>query len=585
MILEMPTSVLLDDNRQFIFNSIIMMMVVLALLVVLARIASKMKHRAAEARHAAEIAESSNVTKSRFLAQMSHEIRTPMNAIIGLTTLAKVSSEDGPKVREYLEKIEESSRLLLGIINDILDMSAIESGKLKVANQPFNFKQILSRIVSIFYQQATQKNITFNVHMHGVNQEQMIGDELRVQQIFMNLLSNAIKFTPAGGAIDVSIIQASISMGKVHMRFEVKDTGCGMSEDMQKRLFTPFEQESATTAHKHGGSGLGLSITKRLIEMMGGSIKCESKLEFGTTFTVDLVFGVCQNEQQATYLAADFEGMHVLIVDDDEDAGEYCRVLLEKMKVRADVCTSGQQCLEMMGEAEEKEDPYNMCIVDWKMPVMDGLETTTQIREIFGDDDVILIASSYNLQEIEARGREAGANYFINKPLFPSSLFNMMMKVAGGAPDNMEENNVHKGYDFAGRKVLLAEDVVMNIEVAVKILKLVGVDTVCAEDGQQALDIFKKHPAGTFDCILMDINMPVMNGYDATKKIRESGKADAKTIPIYAMTANAFTTDVTAALDAGMNGHIAKPIETDVLYKTLKEAFAKQDALKQKEEA
>ena len=524
---------------------------------------------------AAELSLEASGAKSRFLEQMSHEIRTPMNAIIGLTAIAKTETKNPVKIKEYLTKIESSSRLLLGIINDILDMSAIERGKMKVDQASFNFKKQLSGIVSMFYQQAKQKQITFMVHMNGVTEETLIGDELRVNQILMNLLSNAIKFTPSGGRIDFTVTQTSRSQDKVYMRFEVKDTGCGMSEDMRKRLFSPFEQQDASTARKHGGSGLGLSITKSLVELMGGRIQADSKQGEGSLFTVDLPFTSCEEKLQER---SHFEDIRTLVVDDDEEACQYCGILLERLGIRYDYVTNGEAALEALGEAEDANDPYKLCLIDWQMPTMNGVEVVEQIRSIFGEDSILVIVSAYDLNEIEEEGRKAGASYFVAKPVFQSSLYNVLnridQKLAGKEPE-LEENR----FDFSGRHILVAEDVEINMEVAVRLLNMVGAQVSCAENGEKAFEIYKESPDGYFDCILLDINMPEMDGYETVKAIRESRKPDARTVPVYAMTANAFSEDVAAVMDAGMNGHIAKPIEIDILYETLAEVFKKDEQI------
>ncbi len=527
---------------------------------------------------AIEQANSASAAKGQFLAQMSHEIRTPMNAIIGLTELAKMDINSPDKMKEYLAKVDSSSKLLLGIINDVLDMSAIENSKLKIASAEFDFKQLLSSITTVFYQQSKQKGITFEMKMKGVTEETLVGDSLRVNQILMNLLSNAVKFTPAGGNIGVLVIQSSMSLDAVHIRFVVSDTGCGMSDDLKRRLFSPFEQEDATTARKHGGSGLGLAITKNLIELMGGSIQVESEKNVGSTFTVDVPFKKVKQEEQKRVSVQTFSDIKALVVDDDEESCEYAEVLLERLGVEHNHVTSGEAALELLGEADDAGKPYNIVLVDWKMPDMDGVTVTQQIREIFGDDTIVIIVSAYDLNEVESQGREAGADYFIPKPLFQSSVFNILTRISNKDYDKLEEENTpDKNYDFKGRKVLVAEDVVLNMEVAVRLLNMVGIEVVCAEDGQQAVDIFANSQLNEFDAILLDINMPNKNGYEAATEIRASVRKDAKNVPIYAMTANAFSQDVTAALNSGMNGHIAKPIETDVLYKTLKKAFEERE--------
>lgn len=518
---------------------------------------------------AARAAQDASGAKSQFLAQMSHEIRTPMNAIIGLAAIAKMETESPDKMKEYLTKIENSSRLLLGIINDILDMSAIERGKMKLEKAEFDFKKQLSGIVSVFYQQAKQKQIQFRIHMNGVTEETLVGDELRVSQILMNLLSNAVKFTPQGGKIDLTVTQTSRSMTQVCMRFVVKDTGCGMTEDMMKRLFNPFEQQDASTARKHGGSGLGLSITKNLVEMMGGTIRAESSPNEGSMFVVDIPFGACE---QKVLQRSSLNDIRVLVVDDEEDACKYCGILLERMGVRFDYVTDGESALEMLGEAEDSGDPYLLCIIDWQMPSMDGLEVTRQIRSIFGEDSVVVIASAFDLNEVREAGKRAGADYFLEKPMFQSNLFNVLIRAAGKAVGEDEAGTAEE-YDFSGRHVLIAEDVDLNMEVAVKLLKLVGAESHCAENGKIALELYEQAPDGFFDCVLMDINMPEMDGYEATRAIRRSHKPDAQKIPIFAMTANAYAEDVAAAIDAGANGHIAKPIEVHILYETLQEVF------------
>ena len=524
-----------------------------------------------KAEEAGENAKMANRAKSDFLANMSHDIRTPMNAIIGLATMGKLDVESPVKMRECLKKIEISSHLLLDLINDILCMSAIERGKMKINKEPFNFRKMLSDLVTVFYQQSKQKNVEFKLNMYSVTEEMLIGDELRINQIIMNLLSNAVKFTAAGGTINFKVTQAEHTQDKVTMRFEVSDTGIGMTEEMQKRLFSPFEQQDSSVTRKYGGSGLGMAITKNLTSMMGGRISVESKTGVGTHFTVELPLEI-SHAPLAEH--EDYKNLHVLLVDDDVDACKYCKSLLDELGVRSDYVTNGEAALEMLGTAEENGDPYKLCFIDWQMRGMDGIETTRHIREIFGKDSVIVIVSAYDLDEIESEGIEAGANYFMMKPFFQSSLISVINNALGHKDDS---KHVFEKYDFTGKHVLIAEDVAMNMEIAVKMLSLVGVEAACAVNGKEAVKQYEEAADNYFDCVLMDVNMPEMNGLEAAHRIRHSRKPDAKSIKIYAMTANVFAEDIEAVKLSGMNGHIAKPIEVENLYKTLENAFTAQD--------
>ncbi|MEG0894897.1 MAG: response regulator, partial [Oscillospiraceae bacterium] len=457
----------------------------------------------------------------------------------------------------------------LSIINDVLDMSAIDSDKLKIAHAPFDLKSLLSGISTMYYTQCKQKEITFNLILSDLIEEFLIGDSLRINQILINLLSNAYKFTPKGGTINMIVKQMNRNGNTVFLRFIISDSGCGISEEMQQRIFMPFEQETTQTAQIYGGSGLGLSIVKNLVDMMQGAIKLESKKNFGTTFTVDLPFGVDTKLEGSNNI--NFKDIRALIVDDDNQTIKYTSIVLERMGVRFDVANGGEQAVKIIANEYNKGIGYDVCFIDWKMPGISGVELTKKIREFFDKDTIIIIVSAYDLSEIEDEAKLAGADMFISKPLFQSTVCNLLMTLSGGQYTKFTCDKEH--YDFTGKRVLLAEDNALNREIAIELLKIVNLDVEYAENGQTALEMFTNSSNGYYDVILMDIQMPIMDGHEAAKAIRKSKHIQALNIPIYAMTANAFTEDVSAALSSGMNGHIAKPIDTQVLYSTLKQCF------------
>lgn len=513
-------------------------------------------------------ADRANTAKSQFLSRMSHEIRTPLNAIAGLTELARQHEGEPRKMEDYLGKIAVSSKVLLNIINDVLDMSAIESNKLKISDEEFDIKQVLGGISTIYYPQCQRKGIRFGM-ASDVSGEYLRGDSLRVSQILLNLVSNAYKFTPKGGSVKVFVRETAKRDGKEFLRFTVSDTGCGMSDDMKQRLFEPFEQESAGTAKAHGGSGLGLSITKNLIDMMHGAITVESEKGKGTTFTVDLPFGIAEESEKPDCDA--LKSLRILAADDDETAREYTAAVLRRLGVPFDLACSGEQAVSMIEDAARSGKPYNVCLIDWKMPDISGAEVTRRIRENEKSRALIIIMSAYDIGEVQDEAAAAGADRFVSKPLFQSAIFNILTQLTNGKVSRTTAKPDR--YDFTGHRVLLAEDHELNAEIALELLAMVNMEADRAPDGKAAVEMFLTAAPGTYDAILMDVQMPEMNGYEAAEAIRAADRPDAKTIPIYAMTANAFTEDVAAALSAGMNGHIAKPIDTKILYSTLQKAI------------
>lgn len=537
---------------------------------------AKVEHRRAEEEKrrnellsdALAAAERADTAKSQFLSRVSHEMRTPLNAIIGFLTLAK--DGDTAQLKQYLTHSEVAAKQLLAVINDVLDMSAIESGKMKLAHAPFDFKQLIHSITNIYLPQCYQKGVRFETRMLAPIDDWLVGDQLRLNQILMNLLSNAVKFTDEGSILfSINILDKKDR--KVFIRFVVSDTGCGMSEDMLSRLFKSFEQESALTAQKYGGSGLGMSIVKNLVSLMEGAIRVESTPDEGTTFTIDLPFEQSDISVREHYPRS-VEKLRVLAIDDEAAEREYLAVVLKHIGVRYTVVKDGDTALKELDAAAEAGDVYNICIVDWQMPDMDGYEVTKRIRAKYSKDVMVIIVSAYEHYQMGSSAQEAGANLFITKPLFQSSLFDLFMSMTGGRIGKKKSDAIGMR-KFTDKHALLAEDNVMNRMVAVGLVSKLGITCDVAENGRIALDMFTASEPGFYDVILMDMQMPEMDGLESTQAIRASGHPDARDIPIIALTANAFNEDIARALSSGMNDHVAKPISTETLLKALEKAF------------
>lgn len=521
---------------------------------------------------ALEMTEKANAAKSEFLSRMSHEIRTPLNAVIGYMGIAQSEEIENEKVQHCLSNSELAAKHLLSIINDVLDVSAIESGRIKIAKSDYNLKQQISTAATIFYNQAKNRNVDFRVNLVGFTEEWVIGDSLRVNQIIMNLLSNAVKFTSEKGQVTLNVTQLDKTDHKVIMQFQVSDTGIGMSKEFLSRMFTPFEQESAGTAQKFGGTGLGLAISKNLATLMDGTIEVDSELNVGTTFTVTLPFGISKENGKIMSTGKDFSKIRVLVVDDQKADQTYVKQVLKRLNVKADTCSDGETAVRRFIGRQNTDYAYDLCIIDWKMPGITGFDVAKRIREAAGEELPIIIATAYDITEIDEEAKRAGVNKVIAKPLFQSSLLDLLMDSFGGYRPK-GEIEVASNFNLEGTKVLLAEDNHMNMEIAVSILTKAGIHVDEAYNGKEAVDKFEASSPGDYDAILMDVQMPVMGGYEATQMIRASKHEAAKIIPIIAMTANAFTEDIEKALKSGMNGHISKLVDYEKLYRTLSECM------------
>lgn len=514
-------------------------------------------------------AEQASRAKTDFLSRMSHEIRTPMNAIIGMSAAAARSLGDDAQVADCIAKIGISSRFLLSLINDILDMSRIESGKVLLKNEKIPFEEFLNGVNSICYSQAQAKNIDYENHVDSDIDDYYLGDATKLQQVIINILSNAVKFTPENGKVSLSVRQMSKGKNDAVVRFVVNDTGCGISDEFVEHIFDPFSQEYAGTTTLYGGTGLGLAICKSLVDMMDGSITVRSIVGAGSEFTIDVKLGITE-ESKKRHLkngVPNFTHLKALVVDDDIFVCEQAVITLKEIGVVSEWVDSGYKAVAQVEEKWARKEYYDLVLVDWKMPDMDGIETARRIRRIVGPDVTIIIMTAYDWSTIEHEAKLAGVNLLMNKPMFKSSLISAFETVLRGEQE--KSTVIDQEFNFSGKRVLLAEDHPLNVEVAIRLLKWRGFEVEHAENGIQAVELYAREPEGYYDAILMDIRMPQMDGLQATHTIRHMSKDSAKTIPIIAMTANAFDEDVQRSKAVGMNAHLAKPIEPDLLFQTL----------------
>ncbi len=522
----------------------------------------KLQAASAALQSALDAANAANQAKSDFLSHMSHDIRTPLNAIIGMTTIAQAHMDDLSRVEDCLDKISLSSRHLLGLINDILDMSRIESGKMSLSPETFTMADFLHGLMAVLQPQADKKHQKVVLDFNGIRCERVRGDQLRIQQVLINILNNAVKFTPEHGAITLRVRETGERYGTgggyAYYEFVIEDTGMGMSPQFLAKLFQPFERAEGVSRIE--GTGLGMTITHNLVEMMNGTISVVSQPGHGSRFTVTLPLEQLDSPEEGM---DQLRGLRLLAADLPASL-RHLKELAEDLGMRCDVCSDAATAIDMAAQAHMEGRDYFAILLAWRMPVVDGVQACRQMRAILGSDVPILLTSSYDWPYSADEMRKFGVSAFVPKPLFRSRLcqtligFTEVGKTAGGANQNSGEN-------FSGRRVLLAEDNELNREIAVELLEMMGVQAQCAENGRQAVEMFSASGEHTFDLVFMDIQMPIMDGFAASRAIRALPRSDSRTVPIVAMTANAFVEDIRACEEAGMNAHVAKPISPQQL--------------------
>ncbi|WP_270299150.1 response regulator, partial [Eggerthella sinensis] len=549
----------------------------------------------ADLQEALALAQTASAAKSQFLSNMSHDIRTPMNAIVGLTSIAEAHLEEPEHVAVCLDRIKTSSRHLLSLINDVLDMGKIESGKIVLNEDRFSFPEFVNGIVTIAQPQAQAKQLTLDITIGNVQQENVIGDSMRLNQALINLVSNAVKYTPEGGTVRLSLTEEpSRRAGHHNYRFVVQDTGYGMTPEFVERLFDPFEREESAETKRIEGTGLGMAITKNVVDMMGGTIEVESAPGEGSTFTV-VVPLVPVKDAEEDFALGTLEAARVLVVDDDAQVVEGTLLILDELGLRGDAATSGAQAVSLVAGAHDEHDEHDdfrFIIVDWIMPGMDGIETVRRIRAEAGDSTPIVLLTAYDWADIEDEARAAGVSAFVSKPLFKSRLHRVLKEFADLDGAGSVEQPRAEGH-VVGR-VLLVEDNLLNREIASELIRTIGAEVEQAHDGrrpsslrahphhrrrgragarrQKAVEAAGAAPEGYFDLVFMDMQMPLMNGIEATRAIRAGERAAGRgRVPIVAMTANAFTEDREQALEAGMDGFMTKPIDLGKLRRVLEE--------------
>ena len=523
----------------------------------------KLEKQSKQLKEALKSAEQANQAKSDFLARMSHDIRTPMNAIMGMATIAKAHVDEHERILDCMEKINGASKLLLSLINEVLDMSKIESGRLILSEDEFNVGELLQDLVVMMQPEIKNKQQTLNIHVKNLRHENVKGDTQRIKQVLMNILSNAIKYTPENGRITIEIYEKDPHNGIGNYQFVFEDNGRGMKPEFLDKIFEPFERASDDEIKRIQGTGLGMSISHKIIQMMGGDIKVESEYGKGSRFTIDMPL-VCRDQKPDDKI--EVEGLEVLVVDDDKIACLNTSSCLQEIGINSECVYSGSEAIEKVRQHHLAEKEYFAVIIDLKMPQMNGIETTRQIRRFVGADVPIIILSAYDLEEYEAEAKEVKANGFITKPLYKSKLLQVLRSFLdeGDQPEPIRPFKL-SNVDYSGKRILLVEDNELNREIAVEIIGSTGITIDTAINGLDAVHKVAQSEEGFYQIILMDIQMPIMDGYEATRQIRSLQRRDIAHMPIIAMTANAFSEDVTNAIKAGMNYHLAKPIDIGAL--------------------
>ena len=514
-------------------------------------------------------AEEASRAKTSFLYSMSHEIRTPMNAIIGLNAIALKKENLDPETRGYLEKTGASARHLLALINDILDMSRIESGRLPLRREVFSFRAMLEQLNTLVMAQCSEKGLHCECQVLGPVDESYLGDEMKLRQVLLNILSNAIKFTDAPGSVTLSVERTAVYEDHSTLRFRVKDTGIGMDASYLPKVFDTFSQEDSSHKTKYGSTGLGMAITKRLVEMMNGTITVASEKGVGTEFTVTLTLRNCDQTSAQKDYVIDPQALRVLVVDDDPIEAEHAKTVLAEVGIRSDTCQSGQEALRMMELRHTRHEPYNLVLMDWNMPGMNGLEASEQIRGQYDDESTVVVLTAYNWDDIQEEAHRVGVDSFLSKPLLAENLIQRFEQIA--RKNNLDLFKERKRANLTGRRILLAEDMEINAEILMDALAMENIRADHAENGKIAVELFEGSAPGTYAAVLMDVRMPEMDGLEAAAAIRALPRTDAQRIPIIALTANAFDEDVQRSLQAGMNAHLTKPVEGEQLIQVLGE--------------